>query len=406
MDLVRPKTTVELGLMTGSPPTASRLVTLDNWQEAPFNRWGFLHVRELIPTANISRGDTPAYELPRDERDLGGFVFEFDGEAMTFDQMLDATFTDGVIIVHRGDVIFERYVDGMSPSTPHLLMSVSKSLTATLAGVLVGQGRLDPDLTVPEYVSELRGTSWDGCKVQHLLDMRSGTRFDESDYDNLESDGRLFEEVMSWRPRGRPELPDNLYDYIPSLENERDHGGPFEYRSILTEVLGWVCERSGGGRFSDMFSKEIWSKIGAEYDAEITVDSRGFAVADGGFCVALRDLARFGLMHLQEGEIAGRRVVPASWIQRLLSPNPELIDAFKASHEARDYPGGFYHDKWWVIDGARGVYSGYGINGQQLLIHRPSSTVVVKFSTWPRGWVDELARLQDAGAFALCDSLT
>jgi hypothetical protein len=406
MDLVRPKSVVELGLMEGSPPKNGGLVTLANWQDAPFNRWGFLHVRELIPTANISCRDMPAYDLPRAERDLEGFVFEHEGDPVTFSQMLDATFTDGVIVVHQGKVIYEAYVDGMAPATTHLLMSVSKSLTATLAGVLVGQGKLDPDATVPDYVDGLWGTSWEGCKVQHLLDMRSGTRFDESDYDNLESDGRLFEEVMNWRPRSHPDLPNNLCEYIAGLENEREHGGPFEYRSILTEVLGWVLERCGGGRFAELFSKEIWSKIGAEQDAEITVDGQGFAVADGGFCTTLRDLARFGLMHLQGGEIAGRRVVPESWVHRLLSPDAELIDAFEPSHEARERSGAFYHDKWWVIDAERGIYSGYGINGQQLLIHRPSSTVVAKFSTWPRGWVEDIALLQDAGLFALCGSLS
>jgi hypothetical protein len=164
-------------------------------------------------------------------------------------------------------------------------------------------------------------------------------------------------------------------------------------------------ERCGGGGFSELFSTEIWSKLGAEHDAEIAVDARGFSIADGGICTTLRDLARFGLMHLQEGEIAGRRVLPASWVQRLLVPDAELMDAFLAYDGNREYPGGFYHDKWWVVDVNRGVYSGYGINGQQLLIHRPSKTVVVKFSTWPRGWVEDLARLQDAGLFALCDSL-
>ena len=406
MDLVRPMTAVESGLMRGSPPPPGRVVTLENWQEAPFNRWGFLHVRELIPTANISRCGTPEYELPREERDLAGFEFEHEGDRVTFSQMLEATFTDGVIIVHRGRVIYESYVEGMTPATTHLLMSVSKSLTATLAGVFVGQGKLDPGATVPQYVDELRGTSWEGCTVQHLLDMRSGTRFDESDYDDLESDGRLFEEIMNWRPRMHPGLPDNFYDYIAGLENARDHGGPFEYRSILTEVLGWVLEKCGGGRFSELFSREIWSKIGAADDAEITVDARGFAITDGGICTTLRDLARFGLMHLQGGEIAGRRVLPEPWVQRLLSPNPELMEAFQRSGESHDYPDGFYHDKWWVIDANRGIYSGYGINGQQLLIHRPSDTVVVKLSTWPRGWVEEASWLQDAGLLALCDSLS
>ena len=66
----------ESRLMAGAPPfTPERLVTLANWGQPPYNRWAFQHVRELIPTAAIPRGDGPVWELERDERDLSGISF-------------------------------------------------------------------------------------------------------------------------------------------------------------------------------------------------------------------------------------------------------------------------------------------------------------------------------------------
>src|ERR671919_632136 len=117
-----PPTSVELGLMRGFPPPPERLVTSDNWIEGPFNRWGF----------------TQVVELPYDLRDLGSVPVAFEGIATPFADSLAQTYSDGVCVIHAGNVVFEHYVDGMDPSDTHLLMSVSKSLTATLVGVLVG----------------------------------------------------------------------------------------------------------------------------------------------------------------------------------------------------------------------------------------------------------------------------
>src|SRR3954470_9252287 len=199
MARMTPRTAVDLGLMQGAPPPAERLVTPDNWIDGPYNRWGFLHVRELARIARISRGDGPVRELESDPLDLGSVPVTFDGETAPFAVALARGYTDAVCVVHDGRIVFEHYVDGMRPDDTHLLMSVSKSLTATLAGVLAGEGVLDPDAGVTEYIAALRGTPWEGCTLQHLLDMRAGTRFDEDDYSDPESDGVLLEQISGYR---------------------------------------------------------------------------------------------------------------------------------------------------------------------------------------------------------------
>jgi hypothetical protein len=398
------RTLVDLGLMEGTPPPLDRLVTPDNWIEGPFNRWGFLHVRELARTARIPRGDGPVAPLEADPRDLGSLTVAFDGAAVPLAAALEHTYTDGVCVVHDGRVVFEHYVDGMRPDDTHLLMSVSKSLTATLIGVLAGQGVVDPDALVTDYIAALRGTAWEGCTLQHLLDMRAGTRFDEEDYENPYSDGVLIEEISGYRPNRRPDLPANTYAWIMGLTNDGAHGGPFRYRSILTDVLAWAAAEATGTRFPDLFSQLIWSRIGAERDAEVIVDAAGFAAVEGGICTTLRDLARFGLMHLNDGAAGDERVVPSAWIARLLERDESLIAAYDRDLLGH-LPNAFYHDQWWVWDAAAGIYSGYGINGQQLLIHRPTRTVIARFSTWPTRSDERLFRYAETTNLAVLEHL-
>ena len=379
-------TAAELGLMQGSPPAGDALVTLANWQDPPFNRWGFQHVRDLIPTARIARGDGPPRRLPRAERDLSRARVRAAGGTLSLDRFCEETYTDGLLVLYRGRVIHERYENGMTPSTTHLLMSVSKSVTSTVAGILAGRGQLAPTDLVTTHVPELAGTSFEGCTVRHLLDMRAGTRFNE-DYDDMRADVRVYEQIYLWRPRTARRLPSTITDYYGTLRNARAHGGPFDYRSILTDLLGWVIERASGIRLADLISRELWAPMGAEFDAEVTVDAHGHAMADGGICCTLRDLGRFGQLMLDGGRRGGAQIVPGAWIRDTLEPDDDAVAAFSASADARELPrGAYYRNKWWVVEPGGPIYMGSGINGQTVLIHGPARVVVAKFSTWPVAW--------------------
>ena len=377
----------DLHLMKGAPPfPPERLVSLANWQDPPFNRWGFQHIRDLIPTARIPRGDGPVWRLPRAERDVMSAVVHAGGRPVSFARFLENTYTDGLLVLHRGRVVTERYFTGMTPDTTHLLMSVSKSVTSAVCGSLVERGLLHPADPVTAHVPELAGTSFEGCAVRHLLDMRAGTRFDE-DYANLDADVRVYEQIYLWRPRTDPTLPADITSYYPMLENQGPHGGPFDYRSVLTDVLGWVMERAAGARLADLISSELWRPMGAEFDAEVTVDAHGNAMADGGVCCTLRDLARFGQLLLQGGRRGKHKVVPAAWIRDTLFPEPDVLAAFAPTADARELPrGAYYRNQFWVVDPNGPVYMGSGINGQTVLVHGPAQVVVAKFSTWPQAW--------------------
>ena len=393
-------------LMAGAPPFSPRArVTLANWQDPPFNRWAFQHVRELIPTARIPRGDGPAWRLARAERDLGGVRFTSAGREMTIAGLLAQTCTDGFLVVHRGRIVTEQYFNAMTPGTPHLLMSVSKSVTSAVVGVLAGRGQLDVSAGVADVVPELAGTSFDGATVQHLLDMRAGTAFNE-DYADPGADVRTYERVYLWRPPAGDPVPEDAIGYFATLRNDGPHGGPFRYRSILTDVLAWVIERAAGARLHELIAAELWQPMGAEFDAEITLDARGNPMADGGICATLRDAARFGQLFLRRGRRARRAVVPAAWIGDTIRGAPDGAQAFTGGDNPPGYPAGAdYRNCWWIRDPGLPFYHASGINGQHVFVHVPSQTVVVKLSTWPVAFSGAWLQATVAGVLAITGAL-
>jgi CubicO group peptidase (beta-lactamase class C family) len=375
-----------------------------DWIGGPHNRWAFRHVREVARTAGIWRGDAPVRAFHESTHDIDSITFEFGGRTSTVAEMLRGTYTDALVVLHDGALVAERYLDGMRPHDVHLLMSVSKSLTATLAGVLVGEAMLSPDDLVVTHIASLAGTAWEGCTVQHLLDMRAGTKWDEDNYDDPDSEGRIVDEVSDYIPRTRHDLPPDTATWIAALGNTGDHGGRFQYRSILTDVLAWVIEAATGEAFADVFSRVLWSRIGAERDAEIIVDNAGFPIADGGISCTARDLARFGQVLLDGGRAGPEQIVPTAWLDRLRARDPELIAAF-ASYAAPAHPDACYRDMWWVDDPAAGLYRGSGINGQTLRIDHSTRTVIVKLSTWPDRWDERLSEWGEAGLTAIAGHL-
>ncbi len=374
-------------------------VTLANWQDPPFSRWSFQHVRELIPTARITAAAGPA--LPRAEQDLSGLAFHCGGRDWTIGEFLAASHTDGFLVLHRGHVVAEHYGNGMTPGTPHLLMSVSKSVVSAVAGILAGRGVLDPAAGVTSIVPELAATSFAGAAIQHLLDMRTGTRFSE-DYSDPDADVRRYEQVYLWRPRGGGPVPPGALSYFATLGNDGPHGGPFRYRSILTDVLAWVIERAAGTRLAELIARELWQPMGAEYDAEITLDPHGNPMADGGICATLRDLGRFGQLFAT----GGGGIVPAAWIEDTVRGAPDGAAAFTSGDNPPGYPAGaHYRNCWWVRDPGVPFFHASGINGQHVLIHPPSQTVVVKLSCWPSPLSQPLLALTVAATHAIAAAL-
>jgi CubicO group peptidase (beta-lactamase class C family) len=370
-----------IGSTASRPPFP---VTLDNWRTADQVGWAFCHIAEIFPTALISRGSETAADLPRRITQLTDLACQdADGESTTVGAILKATETDGWMVVHDGRILAEQYAGAMEPATLHLLMSVSKSIVGILVGALVAKGAINVEEQVTTYVPELAQSGYLGATVRHLLDMRSGIDFSE-DYLNSDSGIRQVEQAVGWAPRRSPHVPPALRGFLLTLGQARDHGGPYEYRSCETDVLGWVCEAAAGQRCSEVVAELIWSRLGADFDANIGVDAEGTGLFDGGMSAALCDLARFGVMITHDGtSLSNHQVVPEAWIADSFTGGPDSREAFASSPDDTRMPGGMYRNQFWLPWPNRQVLLCLGIHGQMIYVNRASGLVAVKFSSWP-----------------------
>lgn len=372
-------------IMRGSPPPAAWRIPPLDWDRPPWNRWAFQNVSQLVPTAPVWRGSQPPAELPQQNVDIERIEFETaGGDKATIAQLLEETYTDGFIVLHRGQVIHESYYNHMQPQSLHLSQSVAKSVTATVTGILIGQGLLDPHAPITDYLPELKDTGWNGATLQHLLNMSSGTRYSEEYSDRVSDVGRT-DVACGWKPIPKDTPADTwwpgcIWDQIVSLkERDAEHGSHFNYRSIETDVIAHAMERVSGRRLPEVISTELWAKLGAEYDASFTVDSSGYALACGGFNATLRDYARFGLLHLNNGVCNDEQVIPQSWVNDIRSGPHGLFN-----DTGREWlPNGRYRNQFWIEDADRQTVMCLGVFGQLIYISPEYDLVAVKLSTWP-----------------------
>jgi CubicO group peptidase (beta-lactamase class C family) len=387
-------------IMQGIPVPPGARVPRQDWDRAPWNRWSFHNIREILPTKEVWRGHGRVWRLDSAAQDLGSIPFTLsDGGQTTVSNWLDDDFTDGFIVLHHGKIVYERYFTTMTERCLHLSQSVAKSVTSAVAGMLVGRGLLDPEQPVTDYLPELKRTAWKGAKLRHVLDMTTGVRFVE-DYEALDSDIAMTDIATGWKPaHGRRKAPSCVWDQILGLKQQvRPHGETFEYRSIETDVLAYCMQRVTGSNLADLVSRELWQPLGAEESACFTVDCAGYALADGGFNATLRDYARFGLMIANDGVGNGRRLVPSGWIADTLNCNAEIFGAPYTDA----LPDGAYRNQFWIRDHRKRVLMARGVFGQLIYMAPADSTVVVKLSSWPKFLSTRRAR----NAMAAIDAIT
>jgi CubicO group peptidase (beta-lactamase class C family) len=391
----------EHGIMQGFPPPPDRRISLATWDHYPFNRWSFQNVRSVLPTRAVRHDPQSLRPLPRAETDLASVATPMPaGGYGPLGHLLPALDTDGFIVLQRGVIRFEAYWNDMTDSTLHLSQSVSKSLVGALVGIQIGRGLIDPESPVEQYVPELAGCGYRGARVTDLLDMRSGIRFIE-DYLDPNCEMGWLDRASGWKP-ARPGDPTSVYDLVLRLRQDRPHGGRFKYRSIETDVLGWILERTTGRHLCTLMEETLWQPMGAEADGAYTVDRAGTALGDGGLNASLRDYARFGLLMTEDGWRDGYSVIPGEFISECCHGDPSVFDD---NERFARFPNACYSRQWWVLDQARGISAALGIFGQMIYLDRANELVIVFLSSWPAP-VDPVRRgLQISAALAITEAL-
>jgi CubicO group peptidase (beta-lactamase class C family) len=375
------QTAKELGLMQGFPP--ANAVTHANQLIAPHNRWAFQHELPLNHVVDVWRGDGGSAPLERELRDLSQvFYHNRAGTQFSFEDMLNLSYTDGVVILHKGKIIFERYLNDMPAHALHAWASGSKSLTGTLATLLVEKHILDADATVAVYLPELKTSGFGDATLRQVMDMTTAVHFAEDDAD-LVTENRNYGIALGWQARPADHTgPVSVYDFLPTMRKSGEHGEKFTYLTPNTDVLAWIMKRVLNQSLAEIMHEHIWAKLGAERDAFWIVDPSTAETAGSGLLTTVRDMARFGQMLLQEGWFNGQQILPAAAVKQItIGADPQVFARGPAAGPTNQ--GWSYRNQWWLTHNAWGAYQAMGYGGQLLYIAPGAQLVIARFCSYP-----------------------
>jgi CubicO group peptidase (beta-lactamase class C family) len=360
-----------------NPPSSRTAITLANWRHTPHNRFAFHRVSEFIGTAPIrkSRHTAPLHrDLVRPE--------DFPGEitSSSLETWLARSDTDAFVVLKEGAIVLEWYASHYEGVEPHILFSISKSVTGALAGILNASGIFDPTARVMDYLPKAAACGYGECTVQQLLDMQAAIAFDE---DYLDQTGQFarYRVATGWNPPQAGVTPtEGLAEFLMTLQaSDKPHGETFRYLSPNSDLLGIILERATGKRYADLLSKYLWQPLGFEHDGYVTVDSVGTARSAGGVCVHPHDLARLGQAISVAASGRGNGVIPDRWIDDTLTAGNQR--AWRNGEFVQLLPQGNYRNQWYLTGGQAQAICAIGIHGQWLYIDPRRNITIVKLSS-------------------------
>lgn len=377
----------KMGWMQGFPPPKDKILSAKDGSffNFPALRYSVNHMREFFPSRRVLSAKDDYYTLrTKHDKEIESIVFTpWNSETpMNWQEFLDANYTDGIIILHKGKIVYETYPAGLTPDGIHTAMSVSKSFAGTIASILIAEGQIDPNKFISYYIPELTDSAFGDATVQQVLDMTTSVDYTE-DYTNPNAG------VWKYAESGNPFRPDNYtgpydyYEYLATLKKipGQEHGEKFEYKTVNTEVIGWVISKVTNKSITELISEKIWVPMGAKYDGYYLVDPAGIAYAGGGFSLNLNDMAIFGEMIRNHGKLGRYEVISKEAVEEFSSGgDPELFA------KGGEYPllkGWSYHNFWWITNNEHKAFMARGVHGQAIYIDPVAEMVIVRFASNP-----------------------
>ncbi len=321
----------------------------------------------ILPTEEIKEGDE-SLTLPRREIDLSEVTYEWQGREKTIEEFVITTPTDCLVVLHDGELVYEDYADGWNPDMRGQPWSVTKSFTSALVGIAWEEGKIhsvhDP---IEKYIPELENTDWEGATIENLLQMESGTYWDE-DLPVLAFNCQ----VQQWTGLFLDYLTDSLLgasrnEYLKSMERVADPGEEFRYNSGDTQVLAWLVESVYDDSYAEVMSEKLWKPAGMEGNARVIADREGGAIASQGLYAKPYDLARFGEIYRNNGKTPeGKQIISEEWVKK-------SIDFTEASD-------GDYGYQWWSSETIEDLFEASGFQGNKVSISPENNLTAVRLS--------------------------
>ncbi len=368
-------------IMKGSPPPIEYQVTLDNWRKYPFNSWSFVNVRNLIPTSPIYNNPDKKVILQKQLIDIDDLVIDHKNTSYKLKEIFKICDTDAFLVMHKGKIKFEFYDKFTRFNTPHIIFSVSKSLTSLLTGILVEKKVININNYISHILPETKGTAYEDATVRNVLDMSIASGFIE-DYTGQAEIFKKYRSSTGW------DLPETkskqtvkgLHDFLSSMpKSNQKHGKKYHYCSPHSDLLGWIIERASGENYSKIMADLLFKKAGINHEANVTVDKWGASRAAGGISVSPYDLLLLSELVRNHGSNKNGQVIPAAWIEDFV--NNKNNNSYLNQDNLERFPNGNYRSKWYQTGFKDNEYCAIGIHGQNIWINPQKEITIVRMSS-------------------------
>jgi hypothetical protein len=379
--------------------TRQRIASLpdaDVWVNVTGEHMGWLHrnVHKVFPTVNVYRNG-PVRELAYNLMpEIGSYRVETPEGEMAFEELLssDQSTVMGMVVLYRGEIVFETYPRQQFFEKP-IFWSTTKVLVTSILSILEDRGLVDVTQPINAYIPELNGSPFEGILIRNILDMATGLQCPE-DYSDPNSCYYAYSQSTGegyWDESS----PDSPYTYVPGLEIEKfaEQGTQYQYSGVNAFVIAWLIEKITGEPFQDVFTREIWQKIGAEADASMLAPRFGVPNTNGGFMSRIRDLGRFGLLFTPSyGLVSDQKIISDRHLEVLQEQGNMLLIENMKKHEAwTGDEDGMKHTTymWGAVYDNGDMYQG-GWGGQGLLVNPDKDLVAV----WTGYFKDDYSEVQ------------
>ena len=330
--------------------------------------YNFLNMDKIFPTREIKASKNPK-PLKRNIKTLPETFF-FEGEEKNLQEYLDYFWSDGMIVLHKNEMVYENYWLGNNENKRHISWSLAKSFISALVGIAYEEGLIDSlDDPVTKYLDDFKETGYDDVTIKDILQMSSGVLFNE-DYADYDSDINRFGRAVA--------TGTSMRDFSKTLTREREPGTYMHYVSINTQVLGFLLQKVTNKSISQYLYNKIWNPLGMEDSAYFILDDVKDEFALGGLNATLRDYAKFGLLYLQNGRWNDNQIISKQWIED--SHSTDGIHLVPGERETSSNPWGYGY-QWWVPGFPDTDYTASGVYNQYIYIDPLSEIVIAKTSS-------------------------
>lgn len=340
----------ELGLFTG-------ISQVDN----------FCRMAELVPSVPMAASTRPR-PWPVGAPVQAPEQFDFFGRTHSFEETFAGSETSALLMLHRGEIRYERYDLTGGPEVRWISMSVAKSFVSALVGIAIAEGHIRGiDDPISDYIEVQPGSAYDGVAIRDVLHMASGARWSE-DYSDPTSDALRLAEAMSGGS--------NLVDFVASMSRELPPGTVCRYNSGDTQALGLLLVRATGTSLADYMQQKLAEPLGFTSPGAWLTDGAGTEAAFACLTLTARDFARLGELYRNGGRVDGVQVVPEQWVADSVVDSAPPFEPIPGMDE----PPVGYGYQWWIPRGPDGEYTAIGVYNQLVYVDPSREVVIVKLS--------------------------